>query len=153
MYRRLANSQQFISDIAVEPATGILYVAGSFLYSVQNADYLILKYSSVTGLEDEEDLIINNYILDQNYPNPFNPTTKIRYSIPNVIGSETKQSQIVSLKIFDVLGKQVASLVDKEQPAGSYDVDFNSSGLTSGVYFYKLQAGSYSQTKKMLLLK
>ena len=153
MYRRLANSQQFIADIAVEPATGILYVAGSYMYSAQNADYVILKYASVTGIENEEDFSSNNYLLNQNYPNPFNPTTKIKYSIPGNIASEMKQAQFVSLKIFDVLGKQVASLIDKEQLAGNYEVDFDASGFTSGVYFYKLQAGSYSETKKMLLMK
>jgi len=152
MYRQLSNSQQFIADIAVEPVTGILYVAGSYLYTVQNVDYLVLKYASVTGLEDEEDFTPNNFVLNQNYPNPFNPSTKIKYTIPseNISGVEGSR---VQLKVFDVLGNEVATLVDENKSVGSYEVELNASELTSGVYFYKLQAGSYSETKKMILMK
>lgn len=152
MYRRLSNSQQFIADIAVEPATGILYVAGSFMYSVQNADYLILKYASVTGVENEEGFTLSNYLLNQNYPNPFNPSTKIKYTIPSETISGVEESR-VQLKVFDVLGNEVATLVDENKSVGSYEVELNASELTSGVYFYKLQAGSYSETKKMILMK
>ena len=86
-----------------------------------------------------------NYSLQQNYPNPFNPVTHIRYSIP--------QSSRVTLKVFDILGKQVAKLVDKYQSAGEYDVIFSAGELSSGIYFYRLQAGNYTDVKKMLLLK
>ncbi|MFC2092941.1 T9SS type A sorting domain-containing protein [Bacteroidota bacterium] len=83
--------------------------------------------------------------LHQNYPNPFNPVTKISYDIP--------KSGIVSLKVYDVLGNEVSSLVDGFIPAGEYDYDFNASDLSSGVYYYKLVAGEYNSTKKMILLK
>lgn len=152
MYRRLSNSQQFIADIAVEPATGILYVAGSFMYSVQNADYLILKYASVTGVENEKGFTLSSYLLNQNYPNPFNPSTKIKYTIASETISGVEGSR-VQLKVFDVLGNEVATLVDENKSVGSYEVELNASELTSGVYFYKLQAGSYSETKKMILMK
>ncbi len=85
------------------------------------------------------------YALMQNYPNPFNPTTVIRYQLPT--------ASWVRLEVFDVLGKQVASLVNSAQAAGDYSVTFNASNLASGVYFYRLQAGSFVQTKKMLLIK
>ena len=105
----------------------------------------------------------NDFCLDQNFPNPFNPSTKIKYSIPNVTlsgalptGRQVEGSR-VTLKVFDVLGNEVATLVNEYKNAGSYEVDFSTTGgatsLSSGVYFYKLSAGSFVQTKKMILLK
>ncbi len=88
---------------------------------------------------------IVSYELYQNYPNPFNPTTTIRYAIP--------QDGIVTIKIFDVLGQQVATLKNEFQKANRYEVQFNSKGLASGVYIYKLQVNDYSESKKMMILK
>ncbi|MFQ3599125.1 MAG: T9SS type A sorting domain-containing protein [Chloroherpetonaceae bacterium] len=85
------------------------------------------------------------FALEQNYPNPFNPTTIINYQLP--------MASNVSLKIYDVLGKEVATLVNARQEAGTYNVNFNGSNLTSGVYFYRLQAGNFVQTRKMMLVK
>jgi hypothetical protein len=93
------------------------------------------------------------FSLYQNYPNPFNPSTKIKFTIPSVIARETKQSQLVTLKIYDVLGNEISTLVNEEKAAGNYEVDFIADGLPSGIYFYKLQAGSFVETKKMILLK
>ena len=102
----------------------------------------------VTGVDNENNLV-SNFSLEQSYPNPFNPTTTIKYSIPN--------SSIVTLKVYNVLGNEVAELVNEEKAAGNYDIDFNASsaagGLASGVYFYKIQAENFVETKKMLLLK
>jgi hypothetical protein len=102
----------------------------------------------------------NVFSLEQNYPNPFNPSTRIKYSIPDVIANEVKQSQLVTLKVYDILGKEVATLVKEEQTAGTYEVEFNTSSsfrlvrnLVSGIYFYKLKAGQFVETKKMILLK
>ena len=83
--------------------------------------------------------------LAQNYPNPFNPTTTIRYELRN--------DGLVRLKVYDVLGTEVATLVNEEKAAGRYEVNFNASALASGVYIYKLQAGSFINSKKMILLK
>ena len=87
--------------------------------------------------------------LYQNYPNPFNPTTTIKYSIPKL--------SFVTIKIYDVLGSEAATLVNEEKPAGTYELNWNASstagGLPSGVYFYRLSAGNYVETKKMILLK
>jgi photosystem II stability/assembly factor-like uncharacterized protein len=85
------------------------------------------------------------FALEQNYPNPFNPSTTIRYSIPT--------SEFVTLKVYDVLGNEVATLVNEEKPAGSYEVNFNAAELSSGIYFYTLQSGSFTQTKKLILMK
>ncbi len=85
------------------------------------------------------------YYISQNYPNPFNPSTTIRYQIP--------QDGIVTLKIYDILGAEVATLVNEEKVAGKYEVNFNASSLASGVYLYKIQAGDFISSKKMILLK
>ncbi len=85
----------------------------------------------------------------QNYPNSFNPSTKISFTIPNV-GTGLALSV---LKVYDVLGNEVATLVDEHLEAGKYEVTFDASNLTSGIYFYRLQAGSFIETKKMILLK
>jgi hypothetical protein len=81
----------------------------------------------------------------QNYPNPFNPTTKIRYEIP--------ERSFVTIKVYDVLGKEIAILIDEEKPNGKYEVEFNGNGLASGIYYYRITAGDFTQTKKMILLK
>lgn len=107
----------------------------------------------VTDVNKDQDSQPSKFSLGQNYPNPFNPSTMIRFNIPTVIASETKQSQFVTLKVYDVIGNEVATLVNEEKPAGSYEVKFDASGLTSGIYFYKFQAGSLVETKKMILLK
>ena len=92
-----------------------------------------------------DNLLPEKYVLGQNYPNPFNPTTTIYYSIP--------QNSYVSLRIFDVLGNEVQTIVNENQDAGNYTVKFNADNLTSGIYFYKIEAGSFIETKKMILLK
>jgi len=101
----------------------------------------------VTSVEERvaEIGIPKQYSLSANYPNPFNPTTKIRYELPK----RTK----VRLRIYDLLSREVATLVDQEKPAGSYEVRWDASGFASGVYFYRLQAGGFVETKKLVLLK
>ena len=109
------------------------------------------EYSSIVEIVIETP---KEFSLEQNYPNPFNPSTRIEFIVPaNVIESETKKFQLVTLKVYDVLGNEIATLVNEEKPAGSYDVKFDASQLSSGIYFYKLKAGSFVGTKKMLLLK
>ena len=104
----------------------------------------------VTDTEEDTNVQLKEFSLDQNYPNPFNPSTNIQYQVSNI--------SHVTLKVYDILGNEVATLVNEEKPAGSYEVDFSvgrdsSPAITSGIYFYKLQSGSYNQTKKMILLK
>ena len=103
----------------------------------------------VTDVESEIASTPENFHLYQNYPNPFNPVTKIKY----VIARGTKQSQHITLKVYDILGKEIATLIDKEQNAGKYEIEFDASHLSSGVYFYQLRAKSFVVTKKMILLR
>jgi len=117
-------------------------------------------YGNHADLENNSVLVISNalvsvnklnksipeqFYLSQNYPNPFNPATKIKYQIPEL--------SIVTLKIYDVLGSEVATIVNEEKLGGSYEVEFEGSDLPSSIYFYRLQAGNYVETKKMILLK
>jgi len=101
-------------------------------------------FNTLTPIEKNSE-VINSFKLEQNYPNPFNPSTIIRYVIP--------KAGIVSLKIFDVLGQEVKTLINEYKNVGSYSVNFNAERLASGVYFYHLKAGDFMQTKKMILLK
>ena len=103
-----------------------------------------------TGLNNTENPVANDFKLFQNYPNPFNPTTKIRYTIPSV---GTSFMKFVQLKVYDVLGNEIATLVEGEKPAGNYEAEFDAKNLSSGIYFYQIKAGSYIQTKKMILLR
>ena len=100
---------------------------------------------NLVSVEDEIANIPTEFILHQNYPNPFNPSTKISWQSP--------VSSHQTLKIYDVLGNEVATLVNEHRNAGSYEVDFNASALSSGVYFYRIQAGDFVETKKMMLVK
>jgi hypothetical protein len=106
------------------------------------------------------------FSLEQNYPNPFNPTTKIKFTIPTLptgqAGSplnpspyqgEGQRERLITLKVYDVLGSEIATLVNEEKPPGSYELEFNATELTSGIYFYQLKAGSFIQTKKLVLMK
>lgn len=93
----------------------------------------------------ENEFSVNSFQLQQNYPNPFNPSTSIQYTIGN--------RQFVLLKIYNILGDEVATLVNEEKEQGVYDIIFDAAGLSSGMYLYKLQAGSFVETRKMILLR
>jgi hypothetical protein len=90
-------------------------------------------------------IIPKEYSLSQNYPNPFNPVTNIKYQLP--------KDGFVTLKIYDITGREIAKLVNEQKPAGNYTVAFNGSNFASGVYFYRIQAGDFVQVKKMVLIK
>ncbi|NOX65959.1 MAG: T9SS type A sorting domain-containing protein [Chlorobi bacterium] len=113
-------------------------------------DYVRVYKKITTDVESNDLDIPSSFVLNQNYPNPFNPSTTIKYFIP-AVGNENFRS--VQLKVYDILGKEIATLVNKEQQSGNYEVNFNASNLPSGMYLYKIQAGEFSNTKKMLLLK
>jgi spore germination protein YaaH len=117
----------------------------------------ILNYFE-TGVSVEEGKEVpTEFALYQNYPNPFNPTTTIRFSLPSQGVTDVKgrvgEGSNVSLKVYDILGREVVTLVDEQRPAGTYSVQFGASNLASGVYFYTLRAGAYTDTKKMVLMK
>ena len=108
----------------------------------------IFKEGGIVLVHEQKEKVmhfLDKFILGQNYPNPFNPSTTIKYSIP-------KQSY-VTLKVYDILGREVQTLFNEEKPAGNYQVEFDAAELPSGVYFYRIKAGSFSQVRKMLLIK
>ncbi len=114
--------------------------------SIQNYNYIIDNWMNFVPVDvGQKPVTANSFQLMQNYPNPFNPSTNIQYTI-NKRGT-------VSLKVYDVLGREVATLVNEEKPAGVYELTYNAGQLSSGIYFYKLQSGSFVETKKMILMK
>jgi hypothetical protein len=128
----------------------IRYIASHDLdFAVSNWDAslgnYVFKNNIIVNIPPAEEQFPNDFFLSQNYPNPFNPSTAIRYSIP--------RRGEVKLTVFDVTGREAATLVNEKQSAGTYQVTFNGSAFTSGVYFYRLTAGDFSDTKKLLLIK
>jgi hypothetical protein len=113
------------------------------------------NWNGVTALIDEGNTNPECFILNQNYPNPFNPSTKIKFTIPSNVKREISN---VLLKVYDVMGNEVMTLVNEELPSGEYEVEFSVGtsrdlSFPSGVYFYQLKAGNYRETKKMVLLR
>jgi Secretion system C-terminal sorting domain len=135
-------------DISIDQSTG-----NSGTVTLTDANLSQFNVTEV-AVNDGEITTPSSYMLSQNFPNPFNPSTTIRYTIPSVSNG---QDNHVTLKVYDVLGNEVTTLVNENKSAGSYEVEFSAKGknteLPSGIYFYKLTAGSFSQTNKMILLK
>lgn len=111
----------------------------------QGSGFDIGCYEFTSTVSVDEKVLPQSFQLFQNYPNPFNPITTLSFAI--------NQSSFITLKVYDVLGNEIAKLIDEERPAGKYEVSFNGSILSSGIYFYRLQAGSLAQTKSMILIK
>ncbi len=107
------------------------------------------NFSTIVGVEDQPEELVNNYYLSQNYPNPFNPSTVIKFNIASV----AKQSVKTSLVVYDILGRKVKTLVNEVKAPGTYEIEFDASQFASGVYFYRLTSGDFVQTKKMMVLK
>jgi len=126
-----------LSVFIIDSVTGWAAGSGSILKTTNGG---------VTFIEEEEiDEIPTKYSLSNNFPNPFNPSTKIKYSVP--------QSSNVVIKVFDILGSEIETLVNEEKPTGTYEITCYAENLPSGIYFYRLQAGSFVETKKMVLMK
>ena len=144
----ITNADTLKIVISFTPDTARPY--SDTLYIMSNASNPLTEVplsgnGSITAVSQNNSSMPNNYGISQNYPNPFNPTTVINYQLP--------VNSFVTLKIYDVIGREVVTLVSGNQNTGYYHVTFNAADLTSGVYFYRLQAGTYSETKKLLLLK
>ncbi|MFI5405685.1 MAG: T9SS type A sorting domain-containing protein [Nitrososphaerales archaeon] len=124
-----------------------IIIAGASQYIIDYIVFTLARYigDAASGLDENFGNIPTVYDLEQNYPNPFNPSTTIKYEIP--IPSH------VSLKVYDILGNEVATLVNEEKRAGEYEVIFNAAELTSGIYFYQLQTGEFNSTRKLIFLK
>ncbi|MBZ0198675.1 MAG: T9SS type A sorting domain-containing protein [Ignavibacteriaceae bacterium] len=123
-----------------------------YLHAATEANSVFMMYLIINKTEDEIN-IANNFSLEQNYPNPFNPSTKIKFTLPSPSQGEGPRVRSITLKIYDILGCEITTLINKELAPGNYEVEFNGSSLASGVYFYRLEAGSFIQTKKMILLR
>ena len=121
------------------------FKAGDLGYNPYWVDAQVV-YNLITDVNDKRQSgSPEEFFLSQNFPNPFNPSTTISYQIP--------EPGFVSLKVFDVLGNNIMTLVNEEKPAGKYEFNFNSSGIPSGIYFYQLVAGQYSETRKMCFIR
>ena len=121
-------------------------LAGNLISLLNNS----INYLDSTKKTEDEGFAPIEFSLMQNYPNPFNPITRIRYTVPI---DEKRKTQDVILTVYDILGNEVATLVNDEKPAGSYEVDFNAANLASGIYVYRLKTDSFTETKKMVLLR
>ena len=127
-------------DLNITLANNVLRVA-----THGNGVYERKLLSTIVTKVDNDEIVSEYFQLEQNYPNPFNPSTRIQYAVSN--------RQFVSLKVYDVLGNEIAVLVNEEKSAGIYEIEFDAIGLSSGIYFYTLRSGGFAQTKKMILLK
>jgi hypothetical protein len=174
LYRKITTSSGSMTDYIF--TTNTYYTDGEFTIDPKNGDDIVeywvkakitqsqlsleSNHRSTEGISqiqwkisNEAEIVLDKSELFSNYPNPFNPSTNIQYTINN--------RQFVTLKVYDVLGNEVATLVNEWKEAGSYEVEFNASsvfrsasgGLVSGIYFYRLQAGNFVETKKMILLR
>lgn len=141
------GSQEIECTGIAEANDGGLIITGYVTFQNELPKVFLLKTSSEGILTriNIENTFPNSFVLSQNYPNPFNPSTKISYSVP--------KSSLVTIKVYDALGKEITTLVNEEKSAGNYEVDFDGSNFSSGVYFYRMQAGSFTDTKKFVLLR
>jgi hypothetical protein len=137
----------YLSNEEPDSAVIVMQVSDQVSDTSASGSYAVIDDISFNAVSDveEDDVKLSDFNLAQNYPNPFNPSTSIKYAISN--------TQFVTLKIYDIIGNEVATLVNEYKPAGSYELNFNASKLSSGVYLYSLQAGDYFQTRKMTLIK
>ncbi len=134
------------SDIVNITDYYIFLLGDSVQYSKwnQGSTFYSLAWTDLTTIQSTTEKF-HTFYLSQNYPNPFNPTTNIQYAVSS--------TQFVSLKVYDVLGNEIATLVNEEIDAGNYQVEWNASNLPSGIYFYRIRAGTFIETKKSIFLK
>jgi endonuclease/exonuclease/phosphatase family metal-dependent hydrolase len=134
----------FESDVVMnQPYSGNNYCSDHF-------GVLTLFETAVLGIDEGNNIYPEELKLYQNYPNPFNPSTKIRFSIQNVASGFNLN---LTLKVYDILGEEVVTLINELQPAGNYEVSFDATRLSSGIYLYKIETGDYTEVKKMILLR
>ncbi len=145
-WKNLSNPPKDIGNAILKRTTNTagLYWVDFTAYDIWPEDF------NPTSIKRVGKIIPKRFLLKQNFPNPFNPTTTIKYIIPNVAADF---SQRITLKVYDILGKEVTTLVNKDQAAGTYTVHFNADGLQSGVYYYRLNTLQFSETKKLIVLK
>jgi hypothetical protein len=125
----------------------LIYLFGGSTTSMPNftPTSKVYSFDQVVDVKSHKNKLPERFFIHQNFPNPFNPITKIKYSIPHLLQ--------VQIKVYDILGKEIETLVNNEKPAGNYELSWNAANLPSGVYFYRIQAGSFIETKKMVLIR
>ena len=149
---RLSDYQVDNTGAIAEDGTLYIGVHKTSLSNTNEQNLIAIK--DTASVDVTEDITpVKEYSLSQNYPNPFNPSTTIQYSIPSVGTGLALSETLVTLKVYDILCREVATLVNENKPVGNYEVKFDGSNLSSGIYFYTLKADSFTKTKKMLLLK
>ncbi len=147
-WTEIYNGSQDGSDVAMAlfvDLSGNVYTSGYSYNSATAFDFVTIKYSPTVGISNVSLSAPDKFELQQNYPNPFNPSTSINYNLPS--------DNFVTLKIYDINGKEAATLVNGRQSRGSYSAKWNASGFSSGIYFYKLETGKFAETKRMMLIK
>jgi hypothetical protein len=150
VYKSTNDGAAFTLDYTAPTAGGVFYHmtksrTGATIWGVRSLGGISRYGTVISGVTPISVETPSSYSVSQNYPNPFNPTTKINFALP--------KSGLVTLKVYDMLGKEVATLVNEVKNVGTYSVDFNASALSSGIYFYKVNVNGFSEVKKMMLIK
>jgi len=145
LYGVIGGASEINDFISIDVTNGVGTVVGSVGF--KNVLGMAFEETGITGIEGYKNEVVlpTEFSLEQNYPNPFNPSTKIKYSIP--------QSSNVVIKVFDILGNEIETLVNEEKQTGTYEITWYAENLPSGIYFYRLHAGDFVETKKMILMK
>jgi len=152
-YNCVSNGYDYGNAVGID-RDGSIYVAGQAGSATTGCDFLLMKYvMSGVGVEESRDQAPVQYRLMQNYPNPFNPNSEIGFRLPASGQAGIADGVHVTLKVYDLLGREVATLVNERKAPGTYTVKFDAGEMASGVYFYRLVAGNYIEARKMLLLR
>jgi hypothetical protein len=143
-FNTLLSNEDIPSDMKVTD-NGLIFLTGKSYASGSHYDYITLKISQLIGINPISSEIPIQFSLSQNYPNPFNPSTKIKFSIPSIAQT--------FLYVYDILGGEIATLVNQQLQPGTYEVDWDATNYPSGVYFYTINTAEFKETKKMILIK
>ena len=139
-----ADSSDIAASLAIDQS-GNIYTSGYSYVTSSGFDFITIKYSQTVGVNQISGNLPEKFLLEQNYPNPFNPNTNIRYTI--------EEAGYTSLTVYNSVGIEISTLISENLQAGSYSAEFNAENYPSGVYYYKLTSGDFTQVKKMILLK
>jgi hypothetical protein len=153
----LLDGHVYLAHTGVEMDEEVWLTQQRVVDGIDDVVYAAIEWiNNPTSVKDETNQHLSDYYLSNNYPNPFNPSTKFKFTIPpqqNLLLGGDYRGGFITLTVYDVLGNEIATLVNEEKPAGTYEVEFNASIFPSGVYFYQLRSADFIETKKMILLK